>query len=49
MTGCALKKTRTTDHGTAFAICGPKHNPTNARMADRTGAHGAGLKRYHKG
>ena len=49
MAGRLVEEAAAIDHRAAFHVLRPKHQPADARMADRPGAHGAGLQGDHQG
>ena len=46
MAGGPFKKAGTVNDRAALGIFRPKHKPSDARMADGAGTHGAGLERH---
>ncbi len=49
MAGWLIEDTRAMDHAPALGIVGAVNQTADPRLADRTGAHGAGLQRHEQG
>lgn len=48
MAGGLVEEPRAVHDGAALGVFGAEHQPANARVADRPGAHGAGFERHHQ-